>query len=360
MKKLNGAKKYFAVLIFLLCFTNLKTVYADDVYETREKIKIIIPKVVNVVKEAETVEKTIENIIETEAVVNASAKKLTGAYLIDWKFTTYNEPSFTAQIGETFNPQTVSIIETNGDWALINTYKGAQWVCLNKNMKYINKICDIYDDKNGEIIIGTLNPREVEIIAQDGDWLCVVTDFGNKWINPALPRKNVTLDVPSYNQQELGYPTGCEIISVGMMLNYENEVDVHALVEEMPRSSNPFLGFWGDPKSKSGFSVFPTALTGLVEKYAGSSDNMSGGTVDDLKNKLNKNIPVVVWVKGLGFNVHALCLSGYNETGFFYNDPWTGQKNAYLTYDNFYAMWNKVIYAGYPNTAKMALSYFEN
>jgi uncharacterized protein YvpB len=36
-------------------------------------------------------------------------------------------------------------------------------------------------------------------------------------------------------------------------------------------------------------------------------------------------------------------LTGYDEYGFFYNDPWTGVKDTFITYENFYSIWNNPI-----------------
>ncbi|MDR2648159.1 MAG: C39 family peptidase [Clostridiales bacterium] len=103
----------------------------------------------------------------------------------------------------------------------------------------------------------------------------------------------------------------------------------------MPRSSDPDLGFSGNPASGGGFTIFPSAMMGLVNDYVGNPIDMTGSSIDDLKLKLSSDCPIVVWVAGLGFNVHAICLTGYDENGVYYNDPWTGVKNEFITYGKF-------------------------
>lgn len=161
------------------------------------------------------------------------------------------------------------------------------------------------------------------------------------------------LDVPSYNQSDLGYPTGCEIVSLAMLLNYSvKDADaqgfVDALVAEMPRDNDPRIGYRGDPASKSGWTILPSALLTLTNESLGveSAEDMTGLNISDLKEKLNEDKPVEVWVDGSdwGFGIHALCLTGYDENGFYYNDPWTGEKDAFINYDKFYSIWNTTIY----------------
>ena len=155
----------------------------------------------------------------------------------------------------------------------------------------------------------------------------------------------VLLDVPSYDQRDLGYPLGCELVSLAMLMNYKTEVDIKDLYDDLPRADHPEKGFRGDPASSSrGWTIFPPALEDMMEKYIDGFYDMSGLEMDDLKAQLDANRPIMVWIKGMGWAVHALCLTGYDEQGFYYNDPWTGEKNAYLSFDNFYDIWNEPIY----------------
>ncbi|MDR2940920.1 MAG: C39 family peptidase [Clostridiales bacterium] len=174
--------------------------------------------------------------------------------------------------------------------------------------------------------------------------------------------EKVLLDVPSYNQRELGLWTGCEIVSVAMVLNYEFSVDAIFLAETMPKSPDPNKGYVGDPYSKTGFTIFPTALEGVIEMYA-PVYNMSGCTIDGLKGQLRLGMPVAVWVNGLGFNVHCIALTGYDSEGFYYNDPWTGEKNVHIGFGTFEDMWGKAIYdesTGYPYSGRKAISYYKS
>ena len=215
-----------------------------------------------------------------------------------------------------------------------------------KNLYYIDKPTSVYNSIDDQISADFLDPQVVTVIEQKDNWLLIDTWMGEKWIKINSIRNSVLLDVPLLNQRDLGYPTGCEIVSLGMMINYQTKADIHTLISQMPLSDDPNYGFVGNPAVMSGFTVFPSALTPLAEEYLGQAVDMTGCGIYDLKAQLNLNCPIVVWVSGLGFNVHAICLTGYNEEGFYYNDPWKGSKNAFISYDYFYSIWNKPISGG--------------
>lgn len=136
-------------------------------------------------------------------------------------------------------------------------------------------------------------------------------------------------------------PTGCEITAVTMMLRYAGyNVNKIQLANEMPRSNNGDYGFVGNPFSPSGWWVFPTGVAPVVNHYVGHSEVMTGTSLQAIQNKLMQGHLVVVWMGNMnGFVNHAITLTGYNANGFYYNNPWTGQKEA-MSYTDFYSHWN--------------------
>ena len=145
-------------------------------------------------------------------------------------------------------------------------------------------------------------------------------------------------------------PTGCEMTAVTMMLRYAGvNINKFQVVAETPRSSNGDYGFVGNPYSPSGWWVFPTGIAPVVQRNLGTSQVMTGSSLQAIKDKLNIGHLVVVWMANMnGFVNHAITLTGYNNNGFFYNNPWTGQKEA-MSYGEFYGHWNA--------DAQRALSY---
>lgn len=145
-------------------------------------------------------------------------------------------------------------------------------------------------------------------------------------------------------------PTGCEMTAVTMMLRYAGaNVNKFQVANETPRSSNGDYGFVGNPYSPSGWWVFPTGIAPVVQKHLGISQVMTGCSLQAIKDKLNNGHLVVVWMANMnGFVNHAIALTGYTGNGFYYNNPWTGQKEA-MSYGEFYGHWNA--------DAQRALSY---
>lgn len=160
-----------------------------------------------------------------------------------------------------------------------------------------------------------------------------------------LPR----LNVPIIEQRDRFNPSrdliyGCEITAVTMMLQYAGaNVDKVQMANEMPyHPFDPNKGFVGSPWGGVGHvnTIYPSALTGLVNKYTGNSMDLTGGDVWSIKNRLDKNHPVVVWMGGMhGFGIHAITLTGYDNDRVYYNDPWTGEKEASMYWSDFNGKW---------------------
>ena len=282
---------------------------------------------------------------------------------IPWKFVTYSEPNFKADIIGLHEPQEVAVIEVKYDgWGLIEIDEEESWVYLSSNRIYIRNHSHIFNNIGDREPVCTVSPQMVRVIEREGGWVLIETWLGLKWLDSDAIRIEVLLDVAPLNQRALGLPTGCEAVALAMMINFQlgEEIDIHDLVAEIPRSRDPHFGFRGDPYTPNGFTVYPFALMEVTEKYLGSAINMTGSTIEDLRIQLNANRPVVVWIVGMGFNVHALTLTGYNEIGFFYNDPWRGSKDTFITYETFYTMWTGPVMdriLGVPAPVRMALSF---
>lgn len=147
--------------------------------------------------------------------------------------------------------------------------------------------------------------------------------------------------IPTYSQNELGYPLGCEGISLYMALKgkgYVQDTDVDDFMAIMPQSDeNPEYGFVGDPsRSKKDpvnadkrTTIYPAPLAKWGKEY-GNVEDISGASTDELKEQLELGNPIIVYVTG-GYktpkwqeyswgkavtNGHVVCLVGYSK--------WTG------------------------------------
>lgn len=208
---------------------------------------------------------------------------------------------------------------------------------------------------------GTYLLHIVEVLERQGNWKRVRSLLGEKWIYVLYIPEEVLLHVPGFHQQALGLPTGCEIVALAMVINKYVEVCVFDLVDEMPRNYDPLLGFRGNPFERGGFTILPPALLELTTRHIGSAVDMTGASIEEVQAQLASGRPVLAWLNGMfGFNVHVITLTGYNRYGFFYNDPWLGGVNEFITYAAFLAMWEDPIFDRWFNRfypPRIAMSY---
>lgn len=155
-------------------------------------------------------------------------------------------------------------------------------------------------------------------------------------------KDSVLLDVPIVEQfPEL--PTGCEIVSVTMLFNYLGiDVDKMTLVGEVSiNANNANEGYVGDPRTSSGYTIYPLGLSQLLNEYIGNYYDLTGASATDLEYNLSNGKPIVVWLGYFkGYILHAVILTGYDSEYFYYNDPVTGEKNAKILKSTFLEHWS--------------------
>lgn len=159
---------------------------------------------------------------------------------------------------------------------------------------------------------------------------------------PFVVPEKALLDVPLELQGKI-LPTGCEIVSASMMINYYGiKTTGTSLAKEIPYDErNPSLGYVGSPFTTGGWTIYPEALATTVVNYIPTARDMTGMSLDDLKEQIAGGKPVLVWMKGMhGYIIHSIIVTGYDEKGIFYNDPLKGKKNDWLDYEDFLEMWS--------------------
>lgn len=158
----------------------------------------------------------------------------------------------------------------------------------------------------------------------------------------------VLLNSPYINQNSSGYPMGCEAASLLQALQTKGRAknyNLKSFIKEMPLSSNnnPNNGFSGKPdRVTPGVyqSIYAKPLAQWGSKYGKVAD-ISGSSVETLKDELRKGNPVVVYVTGnyakpvygkywwgTGIdNAHIVTLDGFNESNNTYHisDPNAGK-----------------------------------
>ena len=179
------------------------------------------------------------------------------------------------------------------------------------------------------------------------------------------PPESVLLeDVPYYSQESV-LPTGCEIVSAKMLLEYytKTEIDTKKLISllncQYPQEENgetyaphPENAFIGNPQDKSSFGCFAPIIVKamnhmLPENY--QAIETTGTELRELaETYLPQEKPVLVWATILMWkpfpnvgwylydesgnptsvwydwpaNEHCMVLVGYDEDCYYFNDPY--------------------------------------
>lgn len=162
------------------------------------------------------------------------------------------------------------------------------------------------------------------------------------------------------------YPTGCESVSLYILLKYYGvKVTVNDIVGKLPKGpvpygvievfgADPYDKFVGDPTDDRSYGVFNGPIRDVAEKFkeGAVAENLGDGTAEgigkDLKAVIDEGSPVIVWIKREGFDgevswknddrdseretilwikgEHALVVYDYDDGGFWCSDPIEGAK----------------------------------
>ncbi|MCU5208853.1 S-layer homology domain-containing protein [Bacillus paranthracis] len=299
---------------------------------------------------------------------------------IDRTFTTFDNPSRTANTLVTYLPQTVTVVEERGTWLRIRTALGLQWLNTQKETMYLSRVFFAYDNPNfSSRVAGKYAPQTVDVVSEKaGGWIQISTNYGLKWVNAAYLNNNqVILDVPARYQFPELY-NGCEVVSLQMLVEHYtgrtfNKVD---FAFQMPfdktrlQKQNGRIKIWGDPDvgfvgdvtgNTPGYAINPGPLKQLLDKYARGT-NLTGNSFSVLENYVRNGKPVVTWVtESLNspgsistwktpqgktiyarMNTHAVVLTGVDDNYVYYNDPILGTKNVKANKSWFASIYNQM------------------
>ncbi len=164
------------------------------------------------------------------------------------------------------------------------------------------------------------------------------------------------IEVPLISQADVGYQTGCELISAAMVLNYygidATPEDVYAVIEKTPAwNTNESYGedpdeyFIGDPRTAHAFGCYVNPLVDAMNRILDENwraVNVSDSELEYLeKNYLEQGIPIIIWATinmsepqegeswtlrdGKAFQwiagEHCLVMVGADENYYYFNDP---------------------------------------
>ena len=118
----------------------------------------------------------------------------------------------------------------------------------------------------------------------------------------------VLLDVMEFCQYP-DYPTGCESVSLYMLLRYYGvDVTVEQIYDLLPRGpqpyddehgvrhgANPEREFVGDPRSEYAYGVFNRPIARVAERFRPGVETKTGASIEDIRAILHTGNPVLAW-----------------------------------------------------------------
>jgi len=105
-------------------------------------------------------------------------------HYISWQFNVYAEPDFESERVAGFFSQYVNILQENDDgWVLISSASGNYWTYINANRRYIDRSIGIFRDREDTSHECIINPQTVTILERDNYWFLIETWMGERWIN---------------------------------------------------------------------------------------------------------------------------------------------------------------------------------
>lgn len=183
---------------------------------------------------------------------------------------------------------------------------------------------------------------------------------GNQSVRSLHTDKAIKIITVPYINQFPAYPTGCEIVSATMLLQYYGyPISVDTMIDkyldtsvvtkknDTVYSGDPNKAFIGSPYSTYSYGCYAPVITTSLNRVLRDGQTAVSTTGTDLPELITKyiqhNIPVLIWAsidmkethltaawanKESGKTVywpsgeHCLVLVGYDEESYYFNDPY--------------------------------------
>ncbi|MBD5142608.1 MAG: C39 family peptidase [Ruminococcus sp.] len=208
------------------------------------------------------------------------------------------------------------------------------------------------------------SPTETETLTESETETVTETETTTEPETSEPPEEILLEDVPYYSQENI-LPTGCEIISAKMLLEYytheETEIEdmISVIACQYPKerkgksyAPHPENAFIGSPWDESSFGCFAPVIVKMLNHLLPKNYQAVDTTGTDLQELAEKYLPqgtpVLVWAtiymrqsfpnvswylyNQYGYptdkkfqwlaNEHCMVLVGYDETYYYFNDPY--------------------------------------
>ncbi len=205
-------------------------------------------------------------------------------------------------------------------------------------------------------------PSETEGLSQDE----TISAATQPETEPVEIPESILLEVPYISQKGL-LPTGCELVSAKMLMEYYGvTVDINKIIENTasvyPKAidgrsyaPSPYEAFIGSPWDETSFGCFPPVIVEMMNKLLPEGLTAVDTTGTELQvlaeTYLPREMPVLVWATismletypGIPWylldengnttdeiyywpaNEHCLVLVGYDSANYYFNDPYGGR-----------------------------------
>jgi uncharacterized protein YvpB len=169
----------------------------------------------------------------------------------------------------------------------------------------------------------------------------------------AISSAEVKLDVPRYKQ---AHSLTCEASAASMVANYyRRPLSEEEIIEALRRDENPNLGFRGRldgvPGGLTDYGVYAGPIRDILWANGLEATDVEGG-LEGIRRALDMRHPVIAWVTyrlrvqqpveitlSTGQEVkmvnyeHTVVMTGYNQEGFWVNDPYDGKEYFHKSTD---------------------------
>jgi uncharacterized protein YvpB len=163
------------------------------------------------------------------------------------------------------------------------------------------------------------------------------------------PPLALILDAPVYQQ---AHSLSCESSAAAMAANYYGVgVNEETIIAALPKHDNPHLGFRGDIDGPYGgtedYGVYAEPIRQILVQLGLKAEHLVGG-VEEIKAAIRRGDVVMVWIT---YNLqvetpqqvttsdgqivtlvpyqHVVLVTGYNASGLWVNDPYSGTQAFY-------------------------------
>ncbi|MCQ6276859.1 SpoIID/LytB domain-containing protein [Bacillus sp. V3B] len=123
----------------------------------------------------------------------------------------YSSANTAYYIGSSLSPQTVTAVETKGEWFKIKTWLGEKWIKPERySMAVAKKITvtsrmNLYNNPSTEKAVNSIAPQTVNVIAEipNTGWYQIKTWIGPKWIKQDVPKQPVNQSITLKTRTDL-------------------------------------------------------------------------------------------------------------------------------------------------------------